>query len=101
MNNEVICVATFTAKTGKSDALCKAMSDLVEPTRREAGCLSYTLNQSLNNPNIFTMLERFKNQDAFDLHSKESYLLNFKNNILNELVESNSISVTLYNEVSK
>ena len=101
MNNEIIAVATLTAKPGKADALRRAMSDLLEPTRREKGCLSYTLHESLDNKNTFTMLEKFKNQEAFDSHSNEAYLLNFKNNILPELVESESISLALYNEIEK
>lgn len=99
MNTELVGVATFTAKTGKSDALRKALSDLLEPTRREEGCLHYTLNESLNNPNVFTMIERFKNRNAFDFHCNEPYILHFQENILHELVDSNSISVELYKEI--
>ncbi|WP_342228251.1 putative quinol monooxygenase [Rickettsiella endosymbiont of Rhagonycha lignosa] len=101
MNTELVCVATFTAKTEKSDALRKALSNLLEPTRREEGCLHYALHESLNNPNVFTMLERFKNKNAFDSHCNEPYMLHFKENILNELVDSTSISIELYKEIEK
>lgn len=101
MTNEIIGVATFTAKSGKADALRKALFDLLEPTRREDGCLSYTLNENLNNPNVFTMIERFKNKMSFESHCNEPYLLHFKENMLGELVESSSISVELYKEIDE
>ncbi|HBB7077254.1 TPA: antibiotic biosynthesis monooxygenase [Legionella pneumophila] len=99
MNTEIIGVATFTAKPGKASALREALSNLLEPTRREEGCLSYTLHENLDNPNIFTMIERFKNKHAFDTHSNEPYVLHFKENVLSELVDSNSISINLYKEI--
>ena len=99
MDTEIIGIATFTAKMGKSGALRMALSNLLEPTRQEEGCLSYTLNENLNNPNVFTMLERFKNKNAFDIHNKKSYILHFKEHLLTELVDISSISIELYKEI--
>lgn len=99
MSTEVVCVATFRAKPGKANALCKALSALLEPTRGEPGCLNYTLHQSLNNPDVFTMLERFTDKNAFETHRNESYTTHFRENIVSELVEKNSISVEIYKEI--
>jgi quinol monooxygenase YgiN len=63
----------------KVDALHKAMYSILEPTRKESGCLSYKLHQSLDQPNIFVMLEKFKSKDALEFHLKQPYFINFKN----------------------
>ena len=72
------------------------MIDLIEPTRSEVGCVSYNLNISLDNSNTFTMIEYFKDQEAFDSHLKEPYIRYFKEKILVELVDESAISVGLY-----
>ena len=95
--DEIVCVATFTAKDGKANELQEAMYALIEPTRKEAGCIRYELNQSLDNPNIFTMIERFKDKDAFESHSNQPHLENFKENAIKDLVKS--MSINLYNEL--
>jgi quinol monooxygenase YgiN len=99
MNKNVIGLATFTAKTDKSTDLRNALHGLVELTRLEAGCLSYTLNQSITNPNVFTILERFTNQEAFDLHNNMPYIVHFKEHLLKDLVEIELVSITLYTEI--
>lgn len=97
MNDQIVCIATFIAKQGKVDELSKAIQCLLEPTRREAGCLRYELNQSLENPRLFMMVEKFKSQADFDLHGAQPYLENCRNTALKECVESASIA--LYREI--
>jgi hypothetical protein len=41
-------LALFRAKPGQAEALGVALTDLVEPTRREAGCVSYDLHHSFD-----------------------------------------------------
>lgn len=72
------CVAHFVAIAGQEAALKSALLGMLEPTRAEAGCLSYHLHQSLENPALFTMIEHFQDQAAFDLHSQQAYLLALK-----------------------
>lgn len=99
MNEEIIGVATFIAQDGKINDLKIALTELLEPTRCEAGCLSYILTQNLNNADIFTVLERFKNKDTFDLHSNQPYIINFKTNLLSKLVKMQDVSVSLYKQI--
>lgn len=74
----LICVASFIAAAGQEAALKNALLAMLEPTRAEAGCLSYNLHQSLENPALFTMIEHFLDQAAFDLHNQQPYLLALK-----------------------
>lgn len=94
---EIVCVATFVAQDGKVAELKKDMLALVEPTRKEAGNLRYELNQSLNDPNEFVMIEKFKNKEAFDLHGKQLHMQHFIKYTLKEVVKS--VTVKLYKNI--
>jgi quinol monooxygenase YgiN len=92
MNKEVTCIANFTAKNGKTNELKQSLAALVDPTRSEEGCLSYTLHQNVENKNMFTMIEIFTNKESYDFHGKQPYLVNFKG-IVEELVDSVSVGI--------
>lgn len=97
IKDEIIVVATFVAKDGESEKLQVALSTLIEPTRKEEGCLRYELHQGIENPKEFTVLERFKNMEAAQFHTSQTYLRKFIETTLKELVESSSVK--LYKEV--
>jgi len=97
-NDIVTCVATLTAKENQAAKLCAALEILLEPTRSEHGCLSYELYQNLGNAQMFTMIEKFRNKEAFDYHNQQPYLVAFKQ-IVGDLVES--VSITSYKEVGE
>jgi quinol monooxygenase YgiN len=73
-NDSVIVIAHFTAKPGKREELSAFLQTLVEPTRREPGCLRYELNQDLDDPDTFSFVETFANQQGFDAHCKMPYI---------------------------
>ncbi|MGV3278631.1 putative quinol monooxygenase [Rickettsiales bacterium LUAb2] len=95
MNNSVLCIAQFTAKNGKANELKEALQALVEPTRKEIGCISYTLHEAQYNDNTFVVVENFKDMEAFNLHSNSTYITKFKNEVGN-LIADNGVSVNLY-----
>lgn len=94
---EFVGIAKFVAKEGKENALLQAMQALLEPTRKEAGCIRYELHQCIANPNVITMLEKFKDEAAFNFHVAQVYVVNFLTNIIPELVESSD--VTFHREI--
>jgi quinol monooxygenase YgiN len=87
MNTEINCIARFVAKADCVEQLKAALMALLEPTRSEAGCISYRLNVDVEHGHVFTMIEKFKSQEAFDLHSQQPYLQNLLS-IVGDLTES-------------
>jgi quinol monooxygenase YgiN len=75
--DQIIVVAHFTAKPGKEAALLELLCSLMEPTRKEAGCLRYELNQEIENPAAFTFAEKFSSREAFESHVKSPYIKGF------------------------
>jgi quinol monooxygenase YgiN len=44
------------------------LSSLVEPTRKEPGCISYTLLQNNQDPTDFTLIEEWQSNTALETH---------------------------------
>ena len=55
-NGMITVIATLEAKEGKEEALEKALSQIIEPTRKEGGCINYDLHRTLDNPKVFRVL---------------------------------------------
>ena len=67
MSGQVITViATHQAKAGKEAELKKPLTSLVEPTRKEAGCINYGLHVSLENPGRFMFHETWTSKAHFE-----------------------------------
>ena len=67
-------VAAFQARPGKEGALREALVALLAPTRQEAGCITYNLHQSPQDPAKLMMFETWRDQAAIDAHMKSSHV---------------------------
>ena len=56
------------AVSGRERDLENQLRALLEPTRKEPGCLVYELHCDPENPGKFMFYEKFKSQAALDLH---------------------------------
>jgi quinol monooxygenase YgiN len=66
--NTLRVVARIIAQPDSVEAVRAALSALVEPTRREAGCISYELLQNKSDPTDFTFVEEWENDDVLLAH---------------------------------
>lgn len=69
-------IATFYAEIGKEDEMERALRELIEPTRREAGCLRYDLLRSLKGENYVELVfvEEWASEEALDAHGQTEHL---------------------------
>lgn len=70
----VILVAMVKAKPGQEDAVKEALVSLVEPTRKESGCLCYNLHQSKNDKTQFLFYEQWASKEALAAHGKTPHM---------------------------
>ncbi len=70
----VILTAKVKAKEGQEDEVKAALMSMVEPTRKEPGCLCYNLHQSKSDPTEFLFYEQWVNQAALDTHGKSAHM---------------------------
>ena len=94
---QVVCVAEFFAKDGKTDELIAALRVLMKPTHAEPGCIRYELNQRVDEPNGITFIEKWKDKKAFDEHCAMPYITNYFDNVRPGLVDR--FEVKLYEEI--
>ncbi len=70
-----VVIARFTAKPDREHALREVLLRLVEPTRREAGCLHYEMVQSQNDPRQFTFFERWQDEPSLMAHAQAPHVM--------------------------
>src|SRR4030042_719776 len=61
-------VARVKARSEKVNELLSILSSLVEPTRKEPGCIRYELLQNNEDPTDFTLVEEWQNDTALQSH---------------------------------
>jgi len=70
----VILTAMVNAKRGQEVAVKEALLSLVEPTRKETGCLCYNLHQSKADPTQFMFYEQWASMDDLAPHGKTPHM---------------------------
>ena len=70
----VILTAQVKAKPGQEEAVKEVLLALVEPTRKESGCLCYNLHQAKADKGQFLFYEQWASQAALDAHGKMPYM---------------------------
>jgi quinol monooxygenase YgiN len=70
----VTLVVTFKTKPGEEDSVKADLLTLVEPTRKEPGCLCYNLHQSKSDKTQFLFYEQWADQKSLDTHSNTPQL---------------------------
>jgi quinol monooxygenase YgiN len=70
-------VARIEAKKNCADLLESELRKLIEPTRKEAGCLQYDLHQDNENPAVFLFYETWKNRELWQAHMNSAHLSAF------------------------
>jgi quinol monooxygenase YgiN len=70
----VVLTAMVKAKQGQEDAVEEALLALVEPTRKEPGCLCYNLHQSKSDPTQFMFYEQWASKGDLDAHGKTPHM---------------------------
>ena len=63
-------VVTITAAPGKGGELAQAYKGRCAEVMQEPGCEQFEVFQSVLNPDRLTLLERWKDQAALDVHAK-------------------------------
>ncbi len=70
----IILTATIKAKPGQEEAVKEVLLGMVEPTRKESGCLCYNLHQSKSDKTQFLFYEQWASKEALDTHGKTPHM---------------------------
>lgn len=75
---KLLVIAHITAQPQQIDALKTASEALMAATRKEEGCLSYSLYQSTSQPEQFIMYEQWESAAHLEQHQQTTHLQDFK-----------------------
>ncbi len=89
---EVAVIAQFTAAEGKTEELKAALHHAVGLGLSEPGCRRLILYQDVDNPAIFTVIEKFANEAAFQAHLEAPYTVELLGRIIPALTQAQSIT---------
>ena len=76
-NQTVFVSAKVLAKPGFTEKVRAACLALVEPSRRDRGCISYELFQSASEPELFLFFEEWETMEDIENHLDEPHSLEF------------------------
>ena len=69
------------AKEGHEDAVRKGCIGLLEPTRKEKGCINFTLHMDPNDNGRFMFYENWENAELWGAHLEAPHIKAFGDNI--------------------
>ncbi|NRT73932.1 putative quinol monooxygenase [Clostridium beijerinckii] len=90
-------VAKSVIKTEQIEKYLTLAKELVDKSRKEEGCISYSLFQDINDSSIFTFIEEWKDEKAINLHNNSEHFTRIVP-LLGELRVGNG-EVNLYKEI--
>ncbi|GAA0733646.1 putative quinol monooxygenase [Clostridium oceanicum] len=91
-------VAKNIVKEGKIEEFKALALKLIKESRKEEGCIEYNLYEDIKNSNILTFIEKWKDEEAINLHNKSEHFTSIVPK-LGELLKTDS-DVHLYKSVS-
>ena len=74
MKKALTIVARIEAKKDKIELVRSELLKLVEPTRKEQGCMQYDLHQDNDNPGIFIYYENWESRELWQAHMNNDHL---------------------------
>ena len=86
-------------KPEKVDAFLAATKDLIEKSRAEEGCVSYSLYQDPQDKTKFLFFEEWKNQAAVDFHFATDHFQKF-GETLEECASAPAV-ITIYDSIAE
>jgi quinol monooxygenase YgiN len=74
----LVIAGTISIDPEKREAAIGAAVEMMEETRKEAGCISYTFSADLSEPGDFRIFEEWESQEALDAHFKAPHMARFQ-----------------------
>src|ERR1700722_514811 len=70
----IYVVATSQVKPESRDAFIKGAKECIAATRKEKGCISYESHASINDPNLFVVVERWESREDLNAHARAPHM---------------------------
>lgn len=77
--SKLTVVATIVAKTDSVKEVKTELLKLIEPTRKEAGCIEYNLHQDNDDPAVFIFYETWESLKCLEKHMNSDHFKSYVN----------------------
>jgi quinol monooxygenase YgiN len=74
----LVIAGTIRIDPAKLPEATPAAAEVMEATRAESGCISYTFSADLVEPGLIHVFEEWQSQDALDAHFKAPHMAKFQ-----------------------
>lgn len=75
--SRITVIARIVAKETSQEIVRSELLKLVSATRKEEGCLEYTLHQDNDNPLVFMFYENWKDESSLARHMNSEHFRNY------------------------
>lgn len=86
-------VARFISRPESIETVKQILSEMVDPTRAEEGCVTYELLQNPDDPADFTFVEAWTSLDALERHAAAEHIKNGQMRVRDHLSDASDIRV--------
>ena len=76
-------IARLFIRNESIESFKKQAAVIIQKTRKEKGCLFYSLFQDVSSPGEFLFYEEYAGQEALDIHSNSEHLKTFRTIVSN------------------
>ena len=83
----------FKVAEENGNAFSKALQVLVRESRLEEGCVHYAAFQCMDDAGVFTVLEQWATEEAFENHRVAPHITAFKNDCGSIIIEKSATSL--------
>lgn len=77
MRKTLTIVARIEAKKESVELVKSELMKLIEPTRREEGCIQYDLHQDNDHPEVFLFHENWESRELWQAHMGNAHLAEY------------------------
>ena len=74
----LIIGGTIRLDPAKHEEAIAAASEMMDATRKEPGCVSYTMSADVQDPSVFHVFEEWESQGALDQHFQAPHMAKFQ-----------------------
>lgn len=74
MNTPLTIVARIEAKPDQVELVKSELIKLIDPTRKEQGCIQYDLHQDNDRPEVFLFYENWESRVLWQTHMENAHL---------------------------
>lgn len=92
----ITIVAKSIIEDGKKEEFLLLAMELVKESRKEEGCIEYSVYQDIKNENVVSVIEKWRSQEAIDKHNNSKHFTTIVPQLGKLRVSS---EVTLYKEI--